>query len=150
MSIIVVTPPQAAAREPVASVPLTNVPPNGNSMCVCTSTPPGITYLPAASMTNALPSSAKNPGLPTAVMTSSVISTSWAMTPVVETTFPFLMSVVAMARLPLDQLVVGVGTAISVEGPAVAHELDLVEVEVAHDELRLVAVAAVAADPTPG
>jgi hypothetical protein len=83
-------------------------------------------------------------------MTSSVISTSWAMTPVVETTFPFLMSVVAMARLPLDQLVVGVGTAISVERPAVAHELDLVEVEIAHDELRLVGVADVADELTLG
>src|SRR3954453_21782267 len=144
MSTIVVTPPQDAAREPVSNVALANVPPKSSSMCVCTSLPPGITYLPAASMMTALPSSVKNPGLPTAVMTSSVINTSWAMTPVVDMTRPFLINVVAMARLPLDQLVVGVGPTVSVERPPVTHELDLVEVEIAHDEIRLVRVADIA------
>src|SRR4051812_22379970 len=150
MSTIVVTPPHAAARVPVSKVSLANVPPNGSSMWVCTSTPPGITYLPAASMTTALPSSAKNPGLPTAVTTSSVINTSWAMTPVVETTLPFLINVVAMVRLPLHQLVVGVGPAVSVEGPSIAYQFDLVDVEVAHDELRLVGVAHVTDELTFG
>src|SRR3954447_7384118 len=148
MSTIVVTPPHAAARVPVSKVSLANVPPKGSSMWVCTSTPPGITYLPAASMTTALPSSAKNPGLPTAVTTSSVINTSWAMTPVVETTLPFLIKVVAMVRLPLDQLVVGVGPAVPVESPPVTHQLDLVEVEIAYDELRLVGVADIADELT--
>src|SRR4051794_29320912 len=150
MSTIVVTPPHAAAREPVSKVSLAKVPPNGSSMCVCTSTPPGITYLPPASMTTALPSSAKNPGLPTAVTTSSVINTSWAMTPVVETTLPFLISVVAMARLPLHQLVVRVGPAVAIEGPPVTHQLDLVEIEIAHDELRLVGIADIADELTLG
>src|SRR3954468_11441789 len=150
MSTIVVTPPQAAAREPVSNVSLANVPPKGSSMCVCTSMPPGITYLPAASMMTASPSSAKNPGLPTAVMTSSVINTSWAMTPWVETTLPFLINVVVMVRLPLHQLVVGVGPAVPVEGPAITYQFDLVDVEVAHDELRLVRVAHVADELTFG
>ena len=41
MSTIVVTPPHAAAREPVSNVSLANVPPNGSSMWVWTSIPPG-------------------------------------------------------------------------------------------------------------
>ena len=49
-SMIVVVPPQAAARVPVSNVSAENVPPNGISMCVCTSIPPGSTYLPVASM----------------------------------------------------------------------------------------------------
>jgi hypothetical protein len=36
---------------PVSNVSLAKVPPNGSSMCVCTSMPPGMTYLPVASMT---------------------------------------------------------------------------------------------------
>ena len=44
----------------------------------------------------------------------------------------------------LDQVAVGVGAAVAVERPAVADELDLVHVEVAHDQLRLVGVADVA------
>ena len=98
MSTMVVVPPQAAARDPVSKVSLAKVPPNGSSMWVCTSMPPGMTYLPAASMTLSCPSSVKNPGAPSAVMVSPVISTSWAMTPDVEMTWPFLMSVVAMVR----------------------------------------------------
>ena len=50
-SMMVVVPPQAAARVPVSKVSEANVPPNGISMCVCTSIPPGSTYLPVASMT---------------------------------------------------------------------------------------------------
>ena len=45
-STIVVVPPNAAARVPVSNVSLANVPPNGSSMWVWTSMPPGITYLP--------------------------------------------------------------------------------------------------------
>ena len=44
-SMIVVVPPQAAARVPVSKVSDANVPPNGSSMCVCASTPPGIDVL---------------------------------------------------------------------------------------------------------
>ena len=46
----IVVPPNAAARVPVSKVSLANVPPNGSSMWVWTSMPPGITYLPVASM----------------------------------------------------------------------------------------------------
>ncbi len=49
-SMMVVVPPQAAAVVPVAKVSAENVPPNGISMCVCASMPPGITYRPVASI----------------------------------------------------------------------------------------------------
>ena len=45
--MIVVVPPQAAARVPVSKVSEAWVPPNGSSMWVCGSMPPGMTYLPA-------------------------------------------------------------------------------------------------------
>ena len=48
-STIEVVPPKAAARVPLSKVSLANVPPNGSSMWVWTSMPPGITYLPVAS-----------------------------------------------------------------------------------------------------
>ncbi len=47
-STMVVVPPNAAARVPVSKSSDAKVPPNGSSMCVCTSMPPGITYLPVA------------------------------------------------------------------------------------------------------
>lgn len=40
--MIVLVPPQAA-RVPVSNVSAENVPPNGISMCVCASIPPGST-----------------------------------------------------------------------------------------------------------
>lgn len=49
-STMVVVPPQAAARVPVSKVSAAYVPPNGISMWVWPSTPPGMTYLPVASM----------------------------------------------------------------------------------------------------
>ena len=49
-SMMVVVPPQAAATVPVEKVSAENVPPNGISMCVCASMPPGITYMPVASI----------------------------------------------------------------------------------------------------
>ena len=42
-SMIVVVPPQAAARVPVSNVSTECVPPNGISMWVCASMPPGST-----------------------------------------------------------------------------------------------------------
>ncbi len=48
--MMVVTPPQAAAMVPVSKVSEANVPPKGSSMWVWTSMPPGITYLPVASI----------------------------------------------------------------------------------------------------
>src|SRR6478736_927533 len=168
MSTIVVTPPQAAPIVPVSNVSLASVPPKGNSKWVCTSIPPGITYLPAASITWSTPSSVKYPGPPRAAIVSPSISTSLACTPVADTTLPFLIRILLTSRSsrPLrsrqrsghpsdqdaaeilglfgDQVFVGVGAAVAVEGPAVADLLDLVEVEVAHDQLRLVGVADVA------
>ena len=47
----VVVPPCAAAIVPVSKSSAEVVPPNGMSRCVWTSTPPGITSLPEASMT---------------------------------------------------------------------------------------------------
>ena len=47
---MVVTPPHAAAMVPVSNVSEAAVPPNGSSMWVCASMPPGITYLPVASI----------------------------------------------------------------------------------------------------
>ncbi len=55
-SMIVVVPPCAAALVPVSKVSTENVPPNGISMCVCASMPPGITYFPVASMITSAPS----------------------------------------------------------------------------------------------
>ena len=43
--------PRRGDRVPVSNVSDATVPPNGSSMCVCTSTPPGMTYLPVASIT---------------------------------------------------------------------------------------------------
>ena len=48
--MIVVVPPQAAARVPVSNVSADMVPPKGISMWVWTSMPPGMTYLPVASI----------------------------------------------------------------------------------------------------
>ena len=48
--MMVVVPPRAAALVPVSNVSAEKVPPNGISMCVCPSIPPGITYMPVASM----------------------------------------------------------------------------------------------------
>ena len=50
-SMIVVVPPKAAARVPVSKVSLAKVPPNGSSMWVWPSIPPGMTHLPVASTT---------------------------------------------------------------------------------------------------
>ena len=50
-SMIVVVPPNAAARVPVSKVSLAKVPPKGSCMWVWMSIPPGMTHLPVASMT---------------------------------------------------------------------------------------------------
>ena len=56
--MIVVVPPQAAARGAGLEVSEANVPPKGSSMWVWASMPPGITYLPVASMTRSAVASA--------------------------------------------------------------------------------------------
>ena len=50
-STMLVVPPNAAARVPVSKVSDDSVPPNGISMWVWGSTPPGSTSRPVASMT---------------------------------------------------------------------------------------------------
>jgi len=63
-STMVVTPPHAAAVLPDSNVSDAAVPPNGSSMWVCTSIPPGMTYFPVASIVvSALtPAAAAPPG----------------------------------------------------------------------------------------
>ena len=60
-SMIVVVPPNAAARVPVSKVSLANVPPNGSSMWVWGSIPPGITHLPVASIVRSAATSRSSP-----------------------------------------------------------------------------------------
>src|SRR5215218_10200246 len=154
-SMIVVVPPHAAARVPVSNVSLAAVPPKGSSMWVWASMPPGITYLPAASITvSTLRSRSKpsrvEPGSSTATIVSPSTSTSAAPRPVALTTVPFLMRVLMLlllrsgGRSRLGDRLVGVGTAIPVELPLVAHLADHVQVEVADDDVLVLAAAALA------
>jgi hypothetical protein len=106
-----------------------DVPPKGSSMWVCTSTPPGITYLPVASMTLSQPSTARSsPGAPTATMTSPSIRTRPASVARrrddravlderdgLSSHGDILSSAVGLAG---DEVVVGVGAAVAVELPA--------------------------------
>src|SRR5829696_6775703 len=145
--MIEVVPPQAAARVPVSNVSEALVPPKGSSMWVCASTPPGMTYLSAASMTlltvsSRLWPSVVEPGKSRATMYSPSMSTSALVAPVALTTVPFLMSVVmgdpfgrrlGSARPPrsrLGDLAVGVRPPVAVELPVVAHLADHVHVQV--------------------
>src|SRR4051794_12743140 len=185
--MIEVVPPQAAARVPVSKVSEALVPPKGSSMWVCASTPPGMTYLPAASMTvsASMWPRAVDPGESSATMVSPSTRTSAVEVPVALTTVPFLMRVVmgapwgevvstdrspALAARPPGRVLrwlrcerqraskppepcprsrsgdagVGVGPAVAVELPVVAHLPHHVEVEVAHEQLLLVAAAQLA------
>ena len=101
--MIDVVPPCAAARVPVSKVSDASVPPNGSCMWVCASMPPGITYLPVASMTRSTDAATSVPrislpGCSTARMVSPSMSTSAAARPVALTTVPPVMRVVAMVR----------------------------------------------------
>ena len=89
-STIVVVPPHAAARVPVSKSSAATVPPKGISMWVWPSTPPGMSYLPVASMTV----SAVQPWpVPRATTFSSSISTSTASSSDAVMTSPPVMSV---------------------------------------------------------
>src|SRR4051812_14737590 len=131
-------------------------------MCVWPSMPPGMTYLPVASMTVSalIGPSALLPGARTAAIVSPSMSTSASTEPVDDTTVPPLTNVVIeplpstsadrrrltfpaggaggsrALRLPRAQ--VGVRTPVPVELPVVAGPGDLVEVEIASDDLLLV------------
>src|SRR5215213_9091160 len=141
-STIVVMPPHAAAIVPVSNVSLDSVPPNGISMWVCTSTPPCTTYLPVASTVTsaATPRTSACPGPRTAAIVSPSISTSAALRPAGLTTVPPEISSFVIGPSGFHEVAVGVRPPIAVERPAVAHRLDHVHVEVAHDQLRLVGV----------
>ena len=128
--MIVVVPPHAAARVPVSNVSLANVPPNGISMWVWPSMPPGITYLPCASMTvstlsEVAPSRSESGAIRAAIVSPS-ISTSCRNDPVELTTVPFWMRIFAMVllwvrlRLRLRRLGVGLRAAVAIELPVVA------------------------------
>src|SRR5215467_739530 len=147
-SMIVVVPPNAAARVPVSNVSLANVPPNGSSMWVCASTPPGITYLPVAS-TTCTPSPGKPPGANRAAMVPPSTSTSAGTAPVGPTTVPPLISSVMPASSRLHERVVGVRAPVAVEGPPVAHLVEQVHVQVPYQQFRLVGVADLADELAP-
>src|SRR5512146_1757233 len=146
--MMVVVPPQAAARVPVSKVSAENVPPNGISMCVCTSIPPGSTYLPVASMTWSAAGPASSPAAPlamTAAIFSPATSTSASSVPDAVTTVPPWISVVLTALSPgslplaggswLYQRLVLVRAAVAVELPQVPDLGQLVHVQVADQHL---------------
>src|SRR5690606_5094348 len=142
--MMVVVPPQAAALVPVSKVSAENVPPKGISMWVWASMPPGMTYLPVASNTASKTSSGrwsvpdvKKPGAATAAIVSPSTSTSAGVAPVELRTVPFVISV-RIAGSPSsrrDERVVGVGPAVAVERPQVAHLGQQAHVEIADDDL---------------
>ena len=75
-STIVVVPPNAAASVPVSKSSADVVPPNGMSMCVWTSMPPGSTYLPVASITLSTLAAGMSSAVPMAAIFSPSTSTS--------------------------------------------------------------------------
>src|SRR6266496_3743361 len=146
-STMVVVPPQAAARVPVSKVSEAAVPPNGSCMWVCTSIPPGTTYLPVASITAsaATPAASARPGANSAATVSPSTSTSIGCPPVAFTTVPPEIRTVDMAVASrLDQVAVRVRPAVPVERPPVAHLGDQVHVQVPDDQVRVVVVPDIA------
>src|SRR5215471_5507137 len=136
-SISDVVPPQAAARVPVSKSSAENVPPNGMSRWVCTSMPPGMTYLPVASIDwSARP--AKDPvcaGSSRAAMVWPSMSTSAANAPVAVTTMPPRMSMRMTAPLRLRQRTVAVRAPVPVELPQLPHIVEHPHVQVADHDL---------------
>src|SRR6266566_4269306 len=143
-STIVVTPPHAAARVPVSKVSDAAVPPNGSSMCVCTSIPPGMTYFPVASIVVSAVTPSARPGAYSAAIVSPSTRTSMGAAPVAFTTEPPLMSRLTALLLRLDQVAVRVRAAVAVERPPVAHLGQQVHVEVTDDHLGVVIMPDVA------
>ena len=89
-SMMVVVPPKAAARVPVSKVSLAKVPPNGSSMWVCTSIPPGMTHLPDASTVR---SAVASRSVPIMAIVSPSTSTSARVVASALTMVPPLISV---------------------------------------------------------
>src|SRR5579875_2259997 len=139
-STIVVVPPQAAARVPVSKSSTANVPPNGISMWVCTSMPPGMTYFPVASrVASTVPARpALTAGASSAAIVSPSTSTSAGNVPVAVTTVPPRIRVFTGPSLRLDQGAVGVRPPVAVELPLVPDLFEQVHVQVADHDLFLV------------
>src|SRR3954470_10689007 len=147
-STIVVVPPQAAARVPVSKVSEAKVPPNGSSMWVWASTPPGMTYFPVASMVRSavndsaaeVPEAARAAMRPSSISTSAWISSDAVMTRPPRMTVRLLMFPLLpewTVRSGCGQRGVGVRTAVAVELPAVADFPQLGQVEVPDDQFGL-------------
>src|SRR5690242_6682296 len=133
-----VVPPQAAARVPVSKSSAEKVPPNGISRWVCTSMPPGMTYLPVASIDrSARPTNEPVcAGSSRATTVSPSMSTSAADDPVAVTTVPPRIRVrMAASPLRLGQRAVGVRAPVAVELPEVPYLLQQPHVQVADDDL---------------
>src|SRR5215813_4007850 len=132
-----VVPPQAAARVSVSKSSAENVPPNGISRWVCTSMPPGMTYLPVASIDrSARP--ANEPvcaGSSRAMTVSPSMSTSAADDPVAVTRVPPRIRMRMAASLRLGQRAVGVRAPVAVELPQVPYLFQQPHVQVADDDL---------------
>src|SRR5258708_19580457 len=103
------------------------------SRWICTSMPPGMTYLPVASMVwSTAPARASvRAGSSSAATVSPSISTSAADDPVAVTTVPPLMRVRMVALLRLRQQAVGVGAPVTVELPQVPDLFEHAHVQVA-------------------
>src|SRR5882757_10561225 len=76
-------------------------------MCVCASTPPGITYLPVASITRSGVPGGSVPGASSAATRSPSTSTSAVTSAVAEMTSPPLINVVLMRHLRWSRPVSG-------------------------------------------
>src|ERR1051326_158990 len=133
-----VVPPQAAARVPVSKSSAENVPPNGMSRWVCTSMPPGMTYLPVASIDRSA-SPANEPvcaGSSRAAIVSPSTSTSARDDPVAVTTVPPRIRVrMAAPPLRMRQRAVAVRAPVAVELPQVPDLFELAHVQVADHDL---------------
>src|SRR3954465_5656987 len=147
-STMVVVPPQAAARVPVSKVSAALVPPNGISMWVWASTPPGMTHFPVASMTRSavhasatgVPEVARAAIRPSSIRTSAWISSDAVMTRPPRMTVRLLMFPLLpewTVRSGCGQRGVGVRTAVAVELPAVADFPQLGHVQVSDDQFGL-------------
>ena len=171
-STIVVVPPCAAATVPVSKSSDAVVPPNGSPCACAQSMPPGMTYLPLASIVVVRRRRAACPARTSAAILPSSIQTSAANVSLAVTTVPSLISVLMLdlrsdfsllsatfgavpscrallrccarerSRVSPSQGAVRVGAAVAEELPGPADLLDHVEVELGDDELVLVLAAA--------
>src|ERR1044071_4606455 len=131
-STMVVVPPCAAATVPVSKSSDAVVPPNGSSMWVWQSMPPGMTYWPAASIVCSAVCAPRCDGWVRPTILPPSIQTSDTKLSEAVTTVP---SLIRVRMSVLDQGAVGVGAAIAIELPGPANVLDHVEIERGEDQL---------------